>query len=72
MATVLTLAFRTSDSKICNIRISDPKPELTKAEVEAVMNTIITKNVFETSTGATLTTIDSIYTVTTAKTELLI
>ena len=72
MATSLVMAFRTSDNKLCNIKINDPKDDLTKTQVETVMNTVITKNVFETATAAKLTAIDKIYTITTAKTELLI
>lgn len=72
MANSLILAFQTTDGKICNLRVNNPKPGLSRAEVESVMNDIISKNVFETASGASLSAISSVYTVTTAKSELLI
>ena len=72
MATSLILAFKTDDGKICNIKVNDPKDNISRSEAEAAMNTIIEKNVFETSSGAKLTAIDDIYTVTTAKSQILI
>lgn len=71
MAKSLVLAFRTKDSKICNIRINDPKADLTRTQIEAVMNELIGKNVFQTGTGAALASIDSVYTVVTNKNEVL-
>lgn len=72
MANILVLAFKATDGKICNIRISDPKLDVTRAEIESVMNDIISKNVFETSTGAGLASIESVYMVVTSKSEVLI
>lgn len=57
---------------ICNIKINDPKTTVTRSQAENVMNTIITKNVFETSSGAKLTAIHDVYTITTAKNSILV
>lgn len=72
MATSLILAFRATDGKIANLRISNPKAGLTRAEIESVMNDIISKNVFETASGAALASISSVYTVDTSKNEVLV
>ena len=71
MATSLVLAFKTTEGKICNIKINDPKEGVTRTEAVAVMNDIIAKNVFETSTGARLSAVESVYTVVTTKSEVL-
>ena len=71
MATSLVLAFKTTEGKICNIKINDPKEGVTRTEAVAVMNDIIVKNVFETSTGARLSAVESVYTVVTTKSEVL-
>lgn len=72
MARSLVLAFRTTDGKICNIRINDPKADLTRAQIETVMNELIGKNVFQTGSGATLAAIDTVYNVETNKNEVLV
>ena len=72
MSTSLILAFKTTDSKICNIRINNPKTGITRAQAEAVMQDIIDKNIFQTGTGASLAAIDSVYTVVTTKNEVLL
>lgn len=71
MSNSLMLAFKTSDGKICNLRIKSPKPDLTREQIKSVMNDIISKDVFETSTGAGLAAISSVYTVSTTKSEVL-
>lgn len=72
MGTSLILAFRATDGRIANLRINNPKANLTRAEIESVMNDIISKNVFETATGASLASIDNVYTVVTSKNEVLV
>ena len=72
MSKSIVLAFRTTDGRICNIRINNPKADITRTQAEAVMNDIIAQNVFITGTGATLATIDSIYSVVSTKNEILI
>lgn len=49
---VLKLTFTTSGEKTFVLTIPDPKEGLQKAEAEAVMDSIIQKNVFLTSSGA--------------------
>ena len=71
MATALVLAFKTTEGRICNLKISKPRADVTRTEAEAVMNDIISKNVFVTTSGAALATIESIYLTATTKTELL-
>lgn len=48
---VLRLTFTTAGGKTYSINIPDPKEDLQKAEAEAVMDTIIQKNIFFTSSG---------------------
>lgn len=49
---VLRLTFTTAGGKTYSITIPDPREDLQKAEAEAVMDTIIQKNIFLTSSGA--------------------
>lgn len=72
MSTALVLAFKTTDNKIYNIRINEPKSDITRAQAETVMNELIAKNVFQTASGASLSAIDSVYTIVTNKNELLV
>ncbi|WP_407309948.1 DUF2922 domain-containing protein [Desulfosporosinus sp. SB140] len=48
---VVKLIFTTAGGKTFSITIPDPKEDLDKAQAEAVMCTIIEKNVFLTSSG---------------------
>ena len=49
---VLRLTFTTAGGKTYTITLPDPREDLQKAEAEAVMDTIIQKNIFLTSSGA--------------------
>ncbi|NBJ14896.1 MAG: DUF2922 domain-containing protein [Dehalobacter sp. 4CP] len=49
---VVRLTFLTSGGKTFAITLTNPKTGLTKAEAEAVMDTLITKDVFITASGA--------------------
>jgi len=49
---VVRLTFTTAGGKTFSITIPDPREDLDKAQAEAVMDTIIQKNVFLTSSGA--------------------
>lgn len=51
MSATLQMIFSNTEGRNNTISVSDPDPELTSAEVEAVMDSIITKNVFVTSGG---------------------
>lgn len=72
MATALVLAFKATDGRSCNIRINNPREDVTRDEVIAVMEDILDRNVFETSTGAQLGSIDTVYRVVTTKSEVLV
>ncbi|KUO78533.1 MAG: hypothetical protein APF81_18930 [Desulfosporosinus sp. BRH_c37] len=48
---VVRLTFTTAGGKTFSITIPDPREDLDKAQAEAVMDTIIQKNVFLTSSG---------------------
>jgi len=48
---VVRLTFTTAGGKTFSITIPDPREDLDKAEAEAVMDTIIQKNIFLTSSG---------------------
>lgn len=48
---VLRLTFLTTMGKTVTFSIPNPRPDLTKSEVEDVMDTVIAKNIFLTGTG---------------------
>ena len=54
---VIEMVFGTSDGKTHRMEFRNPKDGLTTTDVQNVMNTIITKNVIQTKSGATLKTI---------------
>lgn len=51
MTETLQMIFRNYDGRLATISVADPDSELTPAAVEAVMDSIITRNVFDTSGG---------------------
>lgn len=48
---VLEMAFVNSIGKTATIRVIDPRDNVTQAEVETVMNTVIAQNAFTISDG---------------------
>lgn len=52
MEYTLSMVFITEKGSKASLSISGVKENITKAEVDALMNTIIVKNVFLTTTGA--------------------
>jgi len=48
---VIRLTFLTSMGRTVNFTIPNPRPNITKSEVEDVMDTIIAKNIFLTRSG---------------------
>jgi len=56
--TVLRLVFGTENGKTASMEFSNPKSTVTEAEVQALMNLIITKNVVNTKNGALTTILD--------------
>ncbi|AFM02288.1 MULTISPECIES: DUF2922 domain-containing protein [Desulfitobacterium] len=49
--TVLRLTFNTTGNKAFSFSLDDPRPDLTKGEIEAAMDTIIEKNIFLSPSG---------------------
>jgi len=54
---VIVMLFGTSDGKTHRMEFRNPKDGLTTDNVQSVMNTIISKNIIQTKSGATLKTI---------------
>jgi len=54
-STVIRMVFNTSDGKTHRLEFNNPKSNLTTTDVQNVMNTIISKNIIQTKSGATLT-----------------
>ena len=54
---VIVMVFGTSDGKTHRMEFNNPKDGLTTDNVQSVMNTIISKNIIQTRSGATLTEI---------------
>jgi len=46
MASYLEMLFRNQAGKLVTISVIDPRPDITAGEVETVMDTIITQNIF--------------------------
>lgn len=51
MEYILLMSFVTEKGGKCNLNINGVKPDITQAEINTLMDTIITKKVFTTSTG---------------------
>ena len=51
MARRLLMTFKTLDGATTSLTVDEPRDGLTEAEVRAVMDNIIAKNIFETKTG---------------------
>jgi len=51
MASYLEMVFRNQAGYLVVIRVIDPRPDLTAGETEAVMDTIIAQNIFDSPGG---------------------
>lgn len=51
MSETLQLIFSNAEGRNATISVNDPDPELTALQAEAVMDSVITRNVFNTSGG---------------------
>ena len=51
MSATLQMIFSNTEGRNSTISVADPDPEITSGEVETVMDSILTKNVFETTGG---------------------
>lgn len=52
MKTELKLVFETRKGSSVTLSIPDPKPGLTKEEIQTAMQVVIDKDIFETANGA--------------------
>ena len=57
-ATVLRLTFGTENGKTAAMEFNNPKATVTEAQVQSLMQLIITKNVVNTKNGALTTIVD--------------
>ncbi len=51
MQQTLRMVFRNAEDRIVSVNVADPDPEITEMAVDAVMDSILTKNVFMTTGG---------------------
>lgn len=51
MARVLVMTFKNESGQNVNVRLNYPRENLTSEEVDAVMDTIVAKNIFATTGG---------------------
>ncbi|MDS1029672.1 DUF2922 domain-containing protein [Bacillota bacterium LX-D] len=70
MAKKLELVFQNAKGSKVTLSLPDPKDGLTPAEVQTAMETIIAKNIFET-TGGDLTSIAGARIISTDTTEII-
>ena len=59
MAQRLDLRFRNAAGRIVTLRVPNPRPDLTAQQVSSVMDTILAKNVFQTSGGDLVAKVDA-------------
>jgi hypothetical protein len=57
-ATVLRLVFGCENGKAASMEFNNPKATVTEAQVQALMNLFITKNVVNTKNGALTSIVD--------------
>ena len=57
-ATVLRLTFGTENGKTASMEFNNPKTNITEAQVQSLMQLIITKNVVNSKNGALTTIVD--------------
>ena len=66
----LKMVFLTQSGSRSTISLDNPRDDVTQAEVQAAMNTVVSKNIF-TGTGGELTAIDSAKIVDTTTTDII-
>ena len=66
----LKMVFLTQSGSRTTISLDNPRDDVTQAEVEVAMNTVISKNIL-TGTGGDLTAIDSARIVDTTTTDII-
>ena len=70
MAQVLRMTFLNAAGNRVSITLDNPRDDITQAEVQTAMNTIITKNILVTS-GGELASIDSAAIIETTTTDII-
>ncbi len=51
MSETLQMIFRNNEGRLATVSMADPDAELTALEVEAVMDSILSRNIFRTTGG---------------------
>lgn len=59
MTKTLEMVFRNGEGKETVISLADPREDLTKAEVDIVMQDMLTKNIFSTKGGDLVQLVDA-------------
>lgn len=59
MTKTLEMVFRNSEGKETVISLADPRDDLTKAEVDIVMQDMLAKNIFSTKGGDLVQSVDA-------------
>ncbi len=70
MSTRLRMSFLNALNRTTSMSVDDPREDLTPAEVQAVMDDVIAKNIFN-SSGGDLVSVKSAEVVTTTVNELI-
>mgnify|MGYP002622927678 FL=1 len=70
MTTRLTMSFKNEADRTSSYTIDDPKADITEAEVQAVMEDMISRNIFNT-TGGDLKSIAAARVTTTSVNQLI-
>ncbi len=70
MAKRLVMSFKTAEGSTTSLTVDQPKDTVTDVEVRAVMENIITKNIFNTNSGD-LTEVKSAQIITTTEQVLI-
>jgi hypothetical protein len=55
----LEMVFKTGGGKEVTVAVKDPKDDLTLAELQTVMETIIAKNIFSTTSGDLVSVVEA-------------
>jgi hypothetical protein len=59
MAKTLAMVFRNESGKLVTLNVAEPRDNLTTAEVQAVMQDIVTKNIFSSKGGSLVQSVDA-------------
>jgi hypothetical protein len=71
MAKKLVMVFKTAKGTTSTLTVDEPKEGLTESEIKAVMDTIVSKNIFSTNSGDLIEVKSAEITTTTTKEFLM-